>query len=235
VDKTQKLESWLDLVKKYKARWKKGEGIIIFLTLSQLISVICIVILVTKIMTDIQSQRLVLVPGIQRKIYIPAEAHLSEAFIRGVSSRVVNLQENWNHITIKGRYQALFDEYLDDRLENRVKTNLELSNRFDYVTQHKMTSEFLIDYERSRFSWCKKLNRACSLVVGTRKVFVNRNDPYSEKEVAYLLITEGVFPDDDNPHAVRFIRMKINDTSEEPYDAILKIYDAALKGVMPDA
>ena len=226
---------WLDKIKEYRVKFRRRDSVIAFLTLSVICLATCTSILAWRLLDGIDSQRLVLVPGLQRKIYVPAEAYLSEAFIQGVSSKVVDLQENWNHITIRGKYKELADWYYDDALENRVSTNLVASKRFDYVEQHLMASEFQIDLEKSKFSWCKKLNRACSLVVGTRKLYLNRNDLHSEREVAYLLITKGVYPDEDNPTAVRFTRVKINDTADSPYELMLRQYQAALKGVMPDA
>lgn len=186
-------------------------------------------------MKGINAQRLVLVPGIHRKLVVPAEAYLSDTYIKAVSKRVVELLEQWSYESIEDAYQELFKDYYDHGLSELTKANLNASNFVQKIKEHKMVSTFSFDWKKSEFRWCEKIQRACALVTGKRRLYINHNEPFAEKEIAYLIISSGVYPDENNPFAIRLTRLIVDDSSDSPYQNIKAQFDAALSGDLPDA
>lgn len=227
--------SWLDQNLGLKAENHLLRSVLIIVILIMFVSAITSVIFGFQLMKGINSQRLVLVPGIHRKLVVPAEAYLSDTYIKAVSKRVVELLEQWTYESIEDSYQELFKDYYDHGLTQLTKANLTASNFVQKIMEHKMVSTFQFDWKRSEFRWCEQIQRACAIVIGKRRLYINNNEPFAEKEVAYLIISSGVYPDENNPFAVRMTRLIVDDSSESPYMNIKAQFDAALSGVLPDA
>lgn len=186
--------------------------------------------------SKINTQRLLLVAptlGVG-PVNVEADAVISDNIIKVIAKRVVELNEIWTYESIKDNFDELFKYYYDTEVVEITKNNLKSTNRYEYVMQNKIISTFKINWDKSEFSWCGKLQRACSLVVGQRKIYLNNNEPYKEVDVAYLIFTHAIFPTQENPHAVRVKRIKIDDTSESPYKNLFNQYNAALKGELID-
>ncbi|MBF0206348.1 MAG: hypothetical protein HQK53_05610 [Oligoflexia bacterium] len=226
--------SWLDKLVGAQIEVRCWRSMAFAATTVSICLTVVIVILVFKLLDDVKNQKLVLVPAIQRKMTVLNDSSLTDSFVRSVSMRVVELQEQWTYQSLEDNYQELFSSYYSHGLQELTKANLLSSDRYNHVKNHQMVSTFRIDWKRSKFGWSEKLKRAVSLVVGQRSIFINHNEPYSEKEVGYLLIANGVIPDENTPFAVRMDRMKIDDSSEDPYSNLVKQYEAAMNGVMPD-
>ncbi len=227
--------SWLDQNLGLKAENHLLRSILIIVIFVMFMSAATSVIFGFQLMKGINSQRLVLVPAIHRKLVIPAEAYLSETYIKAVSKRVVELLEQWTYESIEDSYQELFKDYYDHGLTQLTKANLISSNFVQKIIDNKMISTFQFDWKRSEFKWCEQIQRACAIVVGKRRLYINNNEPFAEKEIAYLIVSSGVYPDENNPFAVRMTRLKVDDSSESPYTNIKAQFDAALSGVLPDA
>lgn len=227
--------TWLDQNLGLRAENKLLRTILLLLILALFFASITSITFGFHLLKGVNSQRLVLVPGIHRKLVIPSEAFLSDSYIRAVSKRVVELNEQWTYESIEDSYTELFKEYYDHGLTELTKANLLSSNQIQKVIENKMISTFQFDWKKSEFKWCEHLQRACALVAGKRRLYINNNEPYSEKDVAYLIISSGVYPDENNPFAVRMTRLKVDDSSENPYTSIKTQFDAALSGVLPDA
>lgn len=226
--------SWLDQNLGLKAENHLLRSILIIIAFVMILSSATSIIFGLQLMKGINSQRLVLVPGIHRKLVVPAEAYLSDTYIKAVSKRVVELLEQWTYESIEDSYQELFKDYYDHGLTQLTKANLNASNFVQKIIDNKMISTFQFDWQRSEFKWCEQIQRACALVVGKRRLYINNNEPFSEKEVAYLIVSSGVYPDENNPFAVRMTRLKVDDSSESPYTNMKAQFDAALSGVLPD-
>jgi hypothetical protein len=226
--------SWLDEMEGKTYQIKIWRSVAIMTSITTVILGISTFPLVLKIRQDFKNERLILVPGIQRTLVIPAESYISNSFVKAVATRIVELQEQWSYETIEDHYSELFDSYYSHGLAELTRSNLISSDRFDYVKKNNIISTFKFDLSRSEFSWCKKLKRACALIVGTRRVYINNNEPYSQKEVTYLLLAESIWPTEFHPHALKFKRVKIDDSSENTYENIKKQFDAAKQGVMPN-
>lgn len=226
---------WLDQNLGLKAENHLLRSVLIIVIGVLLLSSLTSIIFGFQLMKGINSQRLVLVPGIHRKLVVPAEAYLSDTYIKAVSKRVVELLEQWTYESIEDSYQELFKDYYDHGLTQLTKANLTASNFVQKIIEHKMVSTFAFDWKRSEFRWCDQIQRACAIVTGKRRLYINNNEPFAEKEVAYLIISSGVYPDENNPFAVRMTRLIVDDTSDSPYLNIKAQFDAALSGVLPDA
>lgn len=225
---------WLDRLLGAQSELRSWRAFAFFTTTLSIVLTITVVFLIFKLLDDVKNQKLVLVPGIQRKITVLDDSALTASFVKGVSMRVIELQEQWSYESLADNYDELFKSYYSHGLQEITKANILSSDRYNYVKTHKMVSTFKFDWKRSQFSWSKKLERAVSLIVGKRSIYINHNEPYSEREVAYLLIAMGVIPDENSPFAVRMDRIKIDDYSDEPYENLIKQYEGALNGVMPD-
>lgn len=227
--------SWLDQNLGLKAENHLLRSVLIIVIGILLLSSVTSIIFGFQLMKGINSQRLVLVPGIHRKLVVPAEAYLSDTYIKAVSKRVVELLEQWTYESIEDSYQELFKDYYDHGLTQLTKANLTASNFVQKIIEHKMVSTFAFDWKKSEFKWCDQIQRACAIVTGKRRLYINNNEPFSEKEVAYLIISSGVYPDENNPFAVRMSRLVVDDSSDSPYMNIKAQFDSAISGVLPDA
>lgn len=176
-------------------------------------------------------QRLILVPAIQRKMVIPSgEAFLTESYIKAVSNRIVELNEQWTWESLEGNYEELFDQYYSHGLEQLTRGNLMATGRIEEVKEKKMVSVFKIDHKRSKYGWCKKLKRSCSIIIGTRTLYASANIPFQKKNVGYFILGEGNWPTDNHPLAVKISRLVVNDRDEDPYQEMMNIYSRALEG-----
>lgn len=226
--------SWLDQNLGLRAENHLLRSILLVVIFVMILSSITSIIFGVQLMKGVNSQRLVLIPGIHRKLVVPAEAYLSDTYIKAVSKRVVELLEQWTYESIEDSYLELFKDYYDHGLTQLTKANLTASNFVQKIIDNKMISTFQFDWSRSEFRWCEKIQRACALVVGKRRLYINNTEPFSEKEVVYLIISSGVYPDENNPFAVRMTRLKVDDSSESPFTNMKAQFDAALSGVLPD-
>jgi len=232
VEKIKNAFSWLDKLEgsQYQLKvWRSVAIIAVFLALGLGISTLLLAI---KTLNDFKSERLVLVPAIQRKLVIPAQSYISNSYVEAVSKRIVELQEQWSFDSIQDNYDELFKTYYSHKLVELTKANLLSTDRFSYVKENKIVSTFDVDEKKSEFFWCEKINRACALIAGKRSIFINNNEPYSEKEVAYLILGQSVWPDENNPFALKISRVKIDDFSTSPYDNMKRQLEAAKKGVI---
>jgi hypothetical protein len=211
--------------------WRSTAIISLIATIAMSISTL---LLASKVFNDFRNERLILVPAIQRKIVVPAKSNVSESFVKAAAKRVVELQEQWSYETVQDHFNEVFNLYYSHGLSELTRANLMATNRYNYIEKNKMVSTFHFDNKRSEFSWCEKLNRACAIVVGTRKIYINHNEPYSKKEVAYFLLAETIWPTDEHPHALKFSRVKIDDTTGKAFENIKRQFDAAKQGVLPD-
>lgn len=227
--------TWLDQNLGLKAENHLLRSVLLILILGMILSATTSIVFGFQLLKGINSQRLILVPGIHRKLVVPAEAFLSDTYIKAVSKRVVELLEQWTYESIQDSYQELFKDYYDHGLTQLTKANLMSSNFIQKVIDNKMVSTFQFDWKRSDFKWCEQIQRACAIVVGKRRLYLNHNEPFAEKEVAYLIVSSGVYPDENNPFAIRMTRLKVDDSSESPYMNIKAQFDSALSGVLPDA
>lgn len=226
---------WLDQNFGLRVENRLLRSMLIIITICFVLTTILTIYFGHRVIDGINSQRLVLVPAIQRKMTIPAEAHISDSYIKAVSKRVVELVEQWSYSTIEDNYKELFSDYYSHSLMELTNANLRASNYFERVIKNEMVSTFQFDWERSEFKWCEELNVACSLIVGKRRLYVKNNVSFSEKEVAYLILSDGIYPDDNNPFAVRIKRLKVDDSSQNPYVTMKAVFDSAMKGDLPDA
>lgn len=176
-----------------------------------------------------RSQRLVLVPAIDRKMVIPAEAHLDDKYIEANMRRVIELNEQWTWESIEGNYKELFENHYSHALQNLTEANLLATGRIDFIKEKRMVSTFKIDREKSVFGWCEKLKRSCSIISGERSLYIEGNMPYQKKRVAYFILGEGIYPDAHNPYAVRISRLVLNET-ERAYEEALNLYEQAKSG-----
>jgi hypothetical protein len=182
-----------------------------------------------KAASNLDHQRILMVPAINRKIVIPADSYISETYIKAVSNTVVRLNETWNYEDYENSIEELCRDYYMREQCELLRANLKSTKRIDYVKQNKMFSLFKIDEDKSEYRFCKELKRPCSIVVGKRTLFFNNNDKIAEKEVAYLLIGENVWPDENNPYALRISRLKINE-EDDPKSKLLPQLELAMKG-----
>lgn len=189
-------------------------------------------LLTYKVLTNFAKERLILVPALQRKMIVPAHSYISETFIKGAATRVVELQEQWSYESIQDHYKELFDQYYSHGLMELTQANLTITNRFAWVKQNKAVSIFKFNLEKSHFTYCKKVKRVCAIVTGTRSLFINHNEPYLQKEVTYFLLAESVWPSEEHPFALRFSRIKIDDSGAKSYSNLKSQYDAAINGVI---
>lgn len=226
---------WLDQNFGLRAENRILRSVLIIITTCFVLTTGLTIYFGNKVIGGINSQRLVLVPAIHRKMTIPAEAFISDSYIKAVSKRVVELLEQWSYTTIEDNYKELFSDYYSHSLMELSKANLTSSNYFERANTNKMVSTFQFDWDRSEFKWCKELNVACSLIVGKRRLYVNNNITFSEREVAYLILSDGIYPDDNNPFAVRIKRLKVDDSNPNPYVSMKAFLDSAMKGDLPDA
>jgi len=163
----------------------------------------------------IRNERVILVPGLQNKVVVPASSYISKNFVKGIVSKVVSLQEQWTYESIQDQFDELSKFYYTDGLGNLTNANLISTDRFNYVREKKMISTFKIDYEKSEFDFCEKIQSLCAFVVGTRKLYINHNEILSEKKVFYFLLGDGVYPTEDHPFAVKISRIKIGEEGED--------------------
>lgn len=234
IGKVFKRTEWLDKLLGTQVEMRSWRAFAFITTTLSLLLTGAVVFLVHQLINDTKNQKLVLIPALQRKMTVVADSYLTESFIKSICMRVVELQEQWSYETIADNYQELFKYYYSHGLEELTRANLTASDRYNYANQNKMVSVFRFDWAKSRFAWSEKLGRAVGLVSGKRSIFINNNETYSEKDVAYLLISYGVYPDDNNPFAVKMDRIKVDDISLDPYGNLQKQFDAAINGVMPD-
>lgn len=186
--------------------------------------------LLSKASDNLNNQRLVLVPAIHQKLEYPANSYISETYIQAVSNKIVELNESWSYDTYINNVNELCRDYYQNNLCVITKSALASSNREDYLLRNRVVSQFVIDKNKSKYHFCEALKRPCSLVIGKRRLFFNYNETVTEKEVAYLIIGEGVWPDGNNPFALRVSRLKINDQDENPGNSLIPILELALKG-----
>lgn len=186
--------------------------------------------LLSKASDNLSNQRLVLVPAIHQRLEYPANSYISETYIQAVSNRIVELNESWSYDTYMNNINELCRDYYQNNLCVITKSALASSNREDYILKNRVVSQFVIDKNKSRYHFCEALKRPCSLVIGKRRLFFNFNETVTEKDVAYLIIGDGVWPDNNNPFALRISRLKINDESEFPANNLEPILELALKG-----
>lgn len=224
--------SWLDQTEGLKHQKKIWQSVAVIALVANAIQAISTFSLGIKVYNDSNNERLVLVPALQRKLVIPAQSYISNAFVKAAANRVVELQESWSYETIEDHYKELFETYYGHNLSELTRANLTSTDRFNYVRKNRMVSTFEFNSKRSEYSWCKKLKRACALVTGTRRLYINNNEAYSEKEVSFFLLAESIWPTEDHPHALKFSRVKLDDTSDNSYENIKKQFDAAKQGVM---
>lgn len=189
-----------------------------------------IAFLLSKASDNLSNQRLVLVPAIHQKLEYPANSYISETYIQAVSNKVVELNESWSYDTYVNNVNELCRDYYQNNLCIITRSALSSSNREDYLLKNRVVSQFVIDKNKSRYHFCEALKRPCSLVIGKRRLFFNYNETVTEKDVAYLIIGDGVWPDSNNPFALRISRLKINDLDENPANSLEPILELALKG-----
>lgn len=186
--------------------------------------------LLSKASDNLSNQRIVLVPAIHQRLEYPANSYISETYIQAVSNRIVELNESWSYDTYTNNINELCRDYYQNNLCVITKSALASTNREDYILKNRVVSQFVIDKDKSRYHFCEALKRPCSLVVGKRRLFFNYNETVTEKEVAYLIIGDGIWPDNNNPFALRVSRLKINDEGEFPRNNLEPILELALKG-----
>ena len=226
--------TWLDSLEGLNYKLKIWQSIAVLSSISCVLLGASTLYLAIQNANDFKNERLVLVPALQRKLVIPAESYISETFVEAASNRVVELQESWTYESVSDHYDELFKTYYGHSLTELTKANLISTNRIEYIKNNKMISTFRIDKDKSEYSWCTKLNRACALVTGTRRIYINNNEIYSKNKVSYLLLSESVWPTEDHPHALKFSRIKISDSSENSFEKIKAQFEAAKKGVLPN-
>jgi hypothetical protein len=224
-------KSWLSEVEGLTFKTNVWKNVAIITSFSCALLGVSTLALTYKVLKDFKSERLVLVPALQRKMIIPAEGFVSDSFVAGAARRIVELQEQWTYETIEDHYTELFQSYYSHGLAELTRANLIASNRFKYARKNKLISTFRFDHKASEYTWCKKIKRSCALVVGTRRIYINHNEPYSEKKVAYFMLAESVWPTEDHPFALKFSRVKIDDTSVDPRANLIKQFNAAKMGV----
>lgn len=186
--------------------------------------------LLSKASDNLSNQRIVLVPAIHQRLEYPANSYISETYIQAASNRIVELNESWSYDTYTNNINELCRDYYQHNLCVITKSALASTNREDYILKNRVVSQFVIDKDKSRYHFCEALKRPCSLVVGKRRLFFNYNESVTEKEVAYLIIGDGIWPDNNNPFALRVTRLKINDEGEFPRNNLEPILELALKG-----
>jgi hypothetical protein len=183
----------------------------------------------TKASQSLEHQRIILVPAINRNIVVNADSYISESYIRAVSNSVVSLNENWNYQGYMSNINQLCRENYMPKQCELVKQTIKNTDRESFVTKNKIFSVFTIDEENSEYHFCEKLKRPCSLVVGKRTLFFNGNDKVDERDVAYFIIGENLYPDETNPYAIRISRLKIKE-GENPKQLLLPQLELAMKG-----
>lgn len=161
------------------------------------------------------------------------DSAISSSYIKYAAKKVVNLQENWSYETVEENYKELFREHSTFEFENFLKANMVKSGFVAKIKEHKMVSTFRWDKNKSKATWCSKLQAACALIVGQRYVFEDGNRPISAKKVAYLIISNAVYPTDERPFALRVSRSIIEDRAEDPYSKLEPIFHAAKNGSLP--
>ena len=221
------------MVESEKKLWKKiSQGSFFLITLL----IITLSFISYHYFSKANTQRLLLVaPSLGvGPIEVESDASITDHIAKTVSKKIVDLNENWTYESLEENFKELFQYYYDKNLTELTQSNLLSSDRLNYVKKNKMISVFNIDWERSKVAWCSHLKRSCSLIVGSRKIFINNNDLHKEKEVAYLIFSQAIFPTLENPHAIRVKRLKVDDYSQEPYRNLLKQYESAMRGVLPN-
>ena len=231
-----KNKTWTDdlyLSKTEKDLWKKfcffNGGIILVLSFS-------LAIVSYYYFNNVKNQKLLLVAptlGVG-PIEVESGSKMTNHIMEMVSQKIVNLNESWTYESLGSNLDELFTYYYNKELSEHTKANILSQDRINYVKQNRMVSIFKLDKNKSRSTWCSELNRMCSMIVGERTVFINNNEIFSEKEIAYLIFAQAVFPTNENRHAVRVTRLKLDDYSDSPYNNISKQYEAAVRGVLPN-
>lgn len=232
MEKFKNYFTWLDKLEGSQYQLKVWRSVALLSTLLALGLGISTLLLAIKTLNDFKSERLVLVPGIQRKLIIPAQSYISNSYVEAVSNRIVELQEQWSYSSIQDNYDELFKTYYSHKLVELTKANLMSTDRFNYVKENKIVSTFDVDEKKSEYLWCEKINRACALIIGKRSIYINNNEPYSEKEVAYLILGQSIWPDENTPFALKVSRVKVDDFSIDPYSNMKKQLETAKNGVI---
>ncbi len=232
MEKIKNYFSWLDRLEGSQYQLKVWRSVALLAMILAGTLGVSTLLLAIKAINDFKAERLVLVPALQRKLEIPAQSYISNSYVEAVSRRIVELQEQWSYNSIQDNYDELFKTYYSNKLVELTKANLISTDRFSYVRENRIVSTFDMDDKKSEFLWCEKIKRACALIVGKRSIFINNNEPYSEKEVAYLILGQSVWPDENNPFALKVSRVKVDDSSVDPYMNMKKQLEAAKNGVV---
>jgi len=164
------------------------------------------------------------------KTNVERSSSVSDAYLKSVHKKVAHLMESWTYMSIVSNYKELFSYYLDKPTEELIRANLKSSERFKYVENNEMVSIFEIDEKSSKHTWCDDIDRACSLIVGTRRTFINNNQLHSEKKVAYLIFSKPFIPTNKDEFGLKVTRIFIDDQSENPEKKLEVIYQNAVKG-----
>lgn len=221
--------SFLDQTLGMKLEISFVKGMLKIITIIAIVSIFSNIYFYNKASQNLSHQRIILVPAINRKLVIPADSYISETYVQAVSKAVVQLNEVWSYDGYLNNINELCRDYYSREQCELVRANLKSMKREEFVRENKMFSQFTIDQDKSEYHYCEQLKRPCSMVIGKRKLFFNNNDKVIEKEVGYLLIGENIWPDENNPFALRISRLKINE-EEDPRSKLLPQLELAMKG-----
>lgn len=168
-------------------------------------------------------------------ITIPGESgKIHESYLKSIAIRVVNLHENWSWLNVKENYDEIIKYHASLRYENFLKGNLEQTGLISQIEKHRMIANFVVDREKTKASWCKELGAACVVVTGRRKVFTDGNKPLDDTDVAYFILSNAVMPNEQNLNALQIERLIVIDKGKNKYERAVALYEAALKGKLPE-
>ena len=183
----------------------------------------------------ISNTRTIISPAVTRRVVVDGGETISRATAIATIRSIVGLMEIWNYETVRDNYEEVSKVYLSANEANAQQVNLEKREFFEMVEQQKMSSYFKINKEKSEIHYCKELNGLCALIYGKRRLYVNYNDPYADKDVAYFLFIEPTFYSDATPRGVIVTRRVVFDSEDDRSDGFKSgrtMLNNARKGVL---
>ena len=91
MEKAKKAIPWLDRLEGSSYQLKVWRSVALVLMLLCIGLGVSTLLLAIKTLNDFKSERLVLVPALQRKLIVPAQSYISNSFVKAVSNRIIEV------------------------------------------------------------------------------------------------------------------------------------------------
>ena len=183
-----------------------------------------------KIEDAVERGRIILTPIVQGRVNIERGSIVSDGYIKGMAKEVINKLEAWTYESIEDNYSELFREYYDHSLIVKTKADVDSSRLYDTTRQKKMVSLWKMDPEKSEFTWCNAIQRACAIVTGTTKTYIAHNQPYKTEERAYFILAQDIHPNEHKNNYALLVTRLVYGNREE----LKQLMEAAKSGRLKD-